>query len=375
MRILHYITAQEANDLISIHLRTLTKAMEDIAEVRVATAKDTFHQILDDMKPDIVHVHACWNYKAADIVKQTARKGFAVVVSPHWGLEPYTMRHEHRITKMLKGYIYQRQMIQQAEALLVTTETERRHLLDLGWKKRVNVVKSTILNRLYSASRQAEETLLFYKKVIDTRYFRLMTDKEKEAVCSLLCLGKSRENSRTLLNSNQILHLHELNPEQWKRILLYADDEDIRDLIDKGAHIMQLDVPDINTSSIDRYDNPHPKVMGKLDTSAFREKAVRLTTKEEKEICAVSAMLLAAKEHQKRHTLSMRHMAEIYEAIKYKDFDEDQFARIVRQLGIRKFTERLLQVISEDFYMGEGFMPLKPRNDRGTQRIRETIIH
>ena len=55
--------------------------------------------------------------------------------------------------------------------------------------------------------------------------------------------------------------------------------------------------------------------------------------------------------------------------------DEEQFARIVKRLGIRKFTARMLQIVSDDLYLGEGFLPMPPLNDRGTQRLRSKLLH
>lgn len=182
------------------------------------------------------------------------------------------MRHEQHIEKLLKSNLYQRRMIQRAAALLVTTESERTHLMKLGWKKRINVVRSSILDQLTTPEQQATETICFYQKVIDTRYFKLMTDMEKNAVRSLLCIGTSQESVQLLLSKEQQGDLQALLPEQWKRILLYADDEDIREITEKAIQRMQLNVPDIDTLSIDRYQTIHPKTKGTLDTSASRRK-------------------------------------------------------------------------------------------------------
>lgn len=375
MRILHYIPRLRANDLISDHVRTLAEAMKDMAEVSVATAKDPIEKMLDELHPDIVHVHACWNFKAATWVRHAARKLYPVVISPHWQLEPYTMRHEHRIAKLLNSWFYQRRMVEKAEALLVTTEREGKNLEALGWQKRVHVVKSSLLNNTMSMERQARDTLTFYHKVIDTNYYHQMSDAEKEAVCSLLCIGTSQESIRNLLSSEQISLLHTITPEQWRRMLLYADDESIHHLLLNGAEKLNLNLSDIDTEAIDRYLPDKPKAKGTLDTSGVRDKAVRVTSKEEKVLCDIGSLLLAAHEQYKKQTLSMRHIAELYQAFKYSDYDEDQLVRITRQLGIRKFTERILQIIQEDLYISEGFLPMPTRNDRGTQRIRNTIIH
>ncbi|MBQ7422615.1 MAG: glycosyltransferase [Prevotella sp.] len=349
--------------------------MEDMAEVHIATHQSNLSQLLEELNPDIVHIHTCWKYSASQFLRSVVNKSIAVIISPHWQLSLYTMHNEQHIRKIIKQKIYQYQMIQKADALLATSDDEYQSLMEIGWKRRIGVVHSSILNNTITTEEMAEKILLFYKKVLDTRYFHFMTKNEKEAICSLLRVGIMQDKSRTFLNSKKIINLRTLNPEQWRRILLYADDEDIRDLIEKGIQTMQLDIPNIKTKEIDRFKTIHPKASGNLETENKNVKKNQEVGNWDEPLRKIISMLLNAQIHQKRQTLSMRHAAELYKAIKYEDYDEDAFAIIVKQLGLKKFTERMLQILSEDFYMEEGFMPIKLRNDKGTEKIRQIIIH
>lgn len=58
---------------------------------------------------------------------------------------------------------------------------------------------------------------------------------------------------RNPLTSEQILNLRDINPIQWRRIMLYADDEYIRNIIDEGISRMQLTIPTIDAANIDRF--------------------------------------------------------------------------------------------------------------------------
>lgn len=102
MKVLHYIPAIKVDDLVSDYVKTLTSSMKNIAEVHIVTSKENVAKTLKTINPDIVHIHSCWDYATTKVIKTVADRGVAVVLSPHNGLEPYTMKNEQRITKQVK---------------------------------------------------------------------------------------------------------------------------------------------------------------------------------------------------------------------------------------------------------------------------------
>jgi hypothetical protein len=72
--------------------------------------------------------------------------------------------------------------------------------------------------------------------------------------------------------------------------------------------------------------------------------------------------------------MSVRHLADLYEVIKYLDYDEDRLVTITKELKMRKFLRRMLQVLADKVYLEEGFQPDGPVNDRTTRKIESRIF-
>lgn len=376
MKILHYISQLKEGDILSDYVRHLTDALKAVADVYVATFNSDIQEALDESAPDIVHIHGAWDRYAYRLMKTAISQGYAVVISPHGEIGTYAMKHEEHLSKSIKNADYQRWMISHSEALLATSDDERTALEALGWQKRIDVIRPSILDSTISEQEMAAEMMWFYTKVIDTRYRVLMTDSEKEAVRSLIHVGMAHDETMPLLDSDRILTLRGLKPGEWRRILLYADDEDLRAIIDKAAERMQLTIPAIDTSKISRYETDHPKMMGylpvdriiggnKLTAHKLREE----TENDSEDLIQLTTMLINARTLLRKRQMSMRHLAELYDAVKYVDYDETRFVEITKDMKLRKFMRRMLQVMADEAYLEEGFMPDKPLDDSTTKRI------
>lgn len=377
MRVLHYIPVLKADELTSDYVRTLAYAMRNVDEVRVMTDKDDVDNVIKEACPHIVHVHSCWDYDVLKVVKAAKAKGLALVLSPHNGLEPYTMRHEQRFSKQMKRALYQHKAVVSADALIATSMSEYDNLTALGWNKRIGLVCSPILNRTVSTRDMAETALAFYTKILDTRYFLRMSADEKEAFCSLLHVSKMRDGLYSQLTDKRLQNLRSLDDECWRRILLYADDEGVRPLIDSAIMALRLEVPRIDTSAIDRYESPMPKDMSALGRSSLPEDKTSMQERLDDEICegeevlrTICVMLLNAHHQFRRGTLSMRHIADLYDVIRYEDYDEDRLVSILKRFKIHKFASRILRILQDDLYLTEGFTPFEPLEDSGTGKIR-----
>ena len=58
----------------------------------------------------------------------------------------------------------------------------------------------------------------------------------------------------------------------------------------------------------------------------------------------------------------------------YRDtVDDDALQEAIEEKGLTKFAGRLMQVLHEQTLLDEGYMIVDPINDRGTQKIRESI--
>ena len=222
----------------------------------------------------------------------------------------------------------------------------------------------------------AHQAVDFYRKVLDTRYQLAMTAMEKDAIPSLLHAGLAQETTHNLLSSEQLLNLRSLNPGQWQRILLYADDEGVRDIIGNGIDRLQLNAPDIDTTAIRRYALLASKNTNSVDAKELsgsqplmRQRLNDNLNRDEMLIRQIVIMLANTRQVEHKGSLALRQLADLYTAIKYNDYDEDRLAEVLRHLRIYRYARRIIQLLAEKVQLKEGFMPFPPLNDRQTRRI------
>lgn len=186
----------------------------------------------------------------------------------------------------------------------------------------------------------------------------------------------AHDETMSLLDSDRLLTLRGLKPDEWRRIFLYGDDEDLRQIIDTAAERIQLSLPAIDTSKISRYPTDCPKMMGSLPGdrlvggNKLLARKLRETTEDDSEdLRQLTAMLLNTRTLLRKRQMSARHLAELYEEIKYVDYDETRFVEITKEMKLNKFLCRILQVLADEAYLEEGFMPDKPVNDRSVKKL------
>ena len=379
MRIIHYIDNIKAGNLLSDYFLRLTTAQKEYADVKTITQQGDFKKLLADFQPDIVHIHTCWEYQAATYANWAAKKLCAVVFSPHWELDERARTTERKSIKKVKTLLYQAKMVRGMDALLVSNEQERQDILKLGWTKRIDIVQDSVLNSSLSDDEMAQQTISFYRKVLDTRYQFAMTAMEKDAIPSLLHVGLAQETTHNLLPSDQLLNLRSLNPEQWRRIFLYADDEGVREIVDNCISRLQLNAPTIDTATIQRFPLLSPKETTSVDTDKLignqpmtRQRLSDYSNEEDAIIKKIATIIANTRQIERKKKLSLRLLTDLYTVIKYNDYDEDRLADVLRHLRLYRYSRRMIQLLAEKVLLKEGFMPFPPRNDRKTKGIKKS---
>lgn len=374
MRIIHYIDSIKAGNLLSDQLLRLTSAQEEYADVKTITQQGDFKKLLADFQPDIVHIHSCWQYHIATYANWAEKKHCAVVFSPHWELNERARTTEQGMRKKVKALLYQAKMVRSTEALLVSSEHEKQEILSLGWTQRIDIVRDSVLNSTLTDDEMAQQTITFYRKVLDTRYQFVMTAMEKDAIPSLLYVGLTEESVHNLLPSDQLLNLRSLNPEQWRRVLLYADDEGVREIVDSAISRLQLNAPAIDTAAIRRFPLLRPKETTSVDTDKLvgnlpmtRQRLDDYTSKEDAIFKQIATIIANTRQIERKKRLSLRLLTDLYKVIKYNDYDEDRLAEVLRHLRLYRYSCRIIQLLAEKTLLKEGFMPFPPRNDRKTK--------
>lgn len=123
--------------------------------------KKQFYDLLDEIKPDIVHINGCWMLQCSLTIFWAKRKGYPVVLSPHGMLEPWDIKKNYWTKKLPALLLYQKRSIQICNCLIATSETEKNNLLSLGYNNNVTIVPNGIITNGIKCKQSWEE-----KKII-----------------------------------------------------------------------------------------------------------------------------------------------------------------------------------------------------------------
>lgn len=90
----------------------------------------------------------------------------------------------------------------------------------------------------------------------------------------------------------------------------------------------------------------------------------------EKEVCHA---LLYLRYQYHRRNIKKQTLQELNDTLNSLEYDEDVLNDMLEQLNEEQFAARIMQVLSEDYKLTEGFMPLNPLDDKHTKRLREAV--
>ena len=194
MKIIHYIPSiDRMAGGISTYMQVLAKPLGTMAEVHIMTHasenplpmenckvhdipryrpfsgvwKKAVVDLLDSVRPDIVHVNCCWTPDCAMIQRLAQKRGYKVVLTPHGMLEPWIIKRHYWTRKVPALWLYQKTAVQRADCVQATAESERDNLLKLGYNSNIKVVRLGIdaesieMKRSWKKSRQ----ILFLSRV------------------------------------------------------------------------------------------------------------------------------------------------------------------------------------------------------------------
>lgn len=109
-----------------------------------SSMKKKWNNILDDIKPDLVHINCCWMPCCALTQKWAQKKGYKVILTPHGMLEPWIMNRNYWTKKLPALLLFQKHAIKNADCIHATAESEKLNILKLGYNNKVEVIANGI---------------------------------------------------------------------------------------------------------------------------------------------------------------------------------------------------------------------------------------
>lgn len=101
--------------------------------------KKQWSDLLEEIKPDIVHSNGIWEPQSWIIQHEAQKRGIKVVITPHGMMEPWCV-HNKAWKKKIALFMYQRRSIREADYLHATTELEKSNMLLWREKTPIEVI-------------------------------------------------------------------------------------------------------------------------------------------------------------------------------------------------------------------------------------------
>jgi hypothetical protein len=350
MNILHLYPIQDK--LITQHVEML-KMLSDANHLHELPCKKNHI-------PDIVHVHGCWNLGIIRQAEMIRKQGARIVLSPHGQLEPWIIAERHLTEKTAKSLLWQRRFVKHAYALIAHGKMEAEALYKLQgnvttkaketrdcWNPRIETIANAVVSNSITPEAMSRQTQVVYQKVMDSNTLEHLSVEMKQLMGILLKAGTTGDH-RWITNP---INYHP-SSEEWRNLLLYTEHEAIREVIEDGIRVMGMEKPSLDISSIacylpTNYVKPHLKNKDVVDII----------------------------QHANDNGLTKLHIVELARALRSPYTNDDNICDALDDLNLTRYSQRLLQILKEQFFLEEGFMPLPPLDDTQTQKLRNLITN
>ena len=394
MVILHYIPSlgKKAGQTSTL-VQRLHAALGNTVESHLFTGEITikeFVQKLKDIKPDILHIHGCWDIHLAIAQLLAARQGYLVIISPHNALSPDTLETDFWTSRLPRIILYQFLAIRKAFVLHAATQQETADLKDLGWKKRIAFIPLDGLNAsdTQAAADVAEQFRILYRKVIDTRLRNTISDNERDILFTLIRQAVTPAVTPAAAaapvppvaaatpappvffdqveeQEKQRQALAALSEHTWKNIQIYAIDHRADHLLFEGLKRIQYTIPVRVTQLPSRYtikQTLQTKSHIPIDTDDTNERDIITTI-------AQLHHILCLKEAEETWPSPIHLLAKLYATLRYTDYDEENIMRQLQKKHLADTAARTMHILAALFSLSVGFMPLNPINDKKTRQM------
>ncbi len=344
----------KSDELIQQHVSLLAEGLRRSADIRVENSVSSFKKALKEQEPDLIHCHGCSDFQSAKAALQGVRKGVRLVITPHGQLEPWMVRNMGVKEKTSKALHWQKCFFHNAYAIILMGQMERGNFNKLGWNRRIEEIHNAVITNSINQQDMCAATFAVYQKVLDSNTLEKMDEKTLRmlrAIIKVGILGDKRWAS--VLPSGDI---------QWRKLLLYAEHEHIRNYVDYGISLIGAETPLIDTTKIpayfpDNYTPPKP----------IRELVGDYQLRE------TDNLLRMIKQIQQKPLLL--HLIELTRELYRDSVDEEQLCKALDDSKLTKFSASLMQILSEQTSLDEGYMPLDPADNRQTKKIRKQLTN
>lgn len=205
MKIIHFIPSIDQNiGGTGAYMQLLAKELGKLCELYVVTATSdnpleienakvvyipcswtqpakmnaAWNKLLQNIRPDIVHVNGCWLPQCVWAQRWAQKAGCKVVLTPHGMLQPVIMKRHYWTRKLPALLLYQKNAIEKADLIHTTAENEKQSVISLGLNNKISIINNCInVNDIaIKRSWKRNKRILFLSRVHETKGINFLID-------------------------------------------------------------------------------------------------------------------------------------------------------------------------------------------------------
>ncbi len=374
----HHIDAVAINhDLVS---RLANCFPEDIDAMLFVSGEH--RQTLQLNEFDIIHFFGSWSNASYIMATKAYAHGVPYIVTPLGGLQPWeTAKRKHTI--LLRR---QKRLVEHAAAIHVCGKLEHENFISLGWNKRVATVKNPVLTSQITFDEAASQIESLYRKVIDSNCQLCLNPEIQKLIGFLLQIGTDPHaislNPAFQENGTEdfISKFNQLSTEDWRRLLIYSDQEHIMDIVQQAFDALEINYPTLDMTEVNRFEPKSKYLEESLKTDSLLSKNILLRNKvkevfenNDKAECQMCLALLNLHYELNHRLLPLSHFVDLYSLTRFRDVDEDMVRDMATRLNIEDFAANMTSAMSKFFGLPDGFWIFKPKKGRKVIRMLKEI--
>ena len=127
-----------------LHLENCQVRFLPLSMGKIVMFRNEWVKILENEQPDIVHINGIWMIQTWIAQREALRMGIKTLITPHGMLEPWIIRRHYLSRKLPALWLYQKKAVKAADCLHATAESEKEHLVALGYNVNIVVIPNGI---------------------------------------------------------------------------------------------------------------------------------------------------------------------------------------------------------------------------------------
>ena len=349
MKVLHVY--RHDNPRLAEYVRLLSQAMPADVECAFADNASDVRLGIKDFQPDIIHQHG----------QPTANNQYPIpptrlVVSPHG-----------ETVDIAKAYA----VIARSPYELSSCDTERKEL-----------VRNPLITKTITFEEAAAAIHIVYQRVMDSHPLELMDTNTRHLLAVLLKAGllgdKGWVAGQCSTVNGQCSTVNgqwpTVNDSQFRLLFIYASLEGVLDIVERGIKVLSITDAEANSSLFTLHSSLFTS-HSSLFTSEAHHSSLKnyLPQGYKTPVPLDGATIPQLLRDIDANGITLLRLTELMKLLYDDSLDEDALLEQIDDMNARPQLQLLLQILSEQMLLTEGFMPCPPLDNSFTENLRQQI--